>query len=46
MIPVHKEPIGYTDQLRLIDLSNLLDVHGDGYFSYVQRAGRKGPTPD
>lgn len=45
MIPVHKEPIGYTDQLQLIDLSNLLDVRLSGTFNEVSAQGEKGPPP-
>lgn len=41
MIPVHKEPIGYTGQLRLIDLSNLLDVRLSGTFNEMSAQGEK-----
>lgn len=41
MIPVHKEPIGYTEQLRLIDLSNLFDVRLSGTFNEVSVLGEK-----
>lgn len=43
MIPVHKEPIGYTEQLRLIDLSNLFDVRLSGTFNEVNVQGEKRP---